>query len=162
MIVVFYFLSLLVSAPLAQYSSSRRGQIFKCSTESCREVSVPGEQLLISKCFIDSLAFVIWWILFQGIYKTDTEASIFILTGLLANWLNEVKLFYLFPQQFLLFLKILGLNKWQNDLLRWRLYSILLEIGYISITYAKLWDTAVQSWLGNVVIVIRSDREIFY
>ncbi|XP_044193380.1 integrin alpha-M-like [Thunnus albacares] len=35
---------LLVSAPLAQYSSSQRGKIFKCSTESCREVSVrvPG------------------------------------------------------------------------------------------------------------------------
>ncbi|XP_067431756.1 integrin alpha-M-like [Thunnus thynnus] len=31
---------LLVSAPLAQYSSSQRGKIFKCSTESCREVSV--------------------------------------------------------------------------------------------------------------------------
>ncbi|XP_067431753.1 integrin alpha-M-like [Thunnus thynnus] len=32
---------LLVSAPLAQYSSNQRGQIFKCSTESCTKVSVP-------------------------------------------------------------------------------------------------------------------------
>ncbi|XP_061613047.1 integrin alpha-M-like isoform X1 [Phyllopteryx taeniolatus] len=35
---------LLVSAPLAQYSQNRRGQIFKCSTESCSalQISVPG------------------------------------------------------------------------------------------------------------------------
>ncbi|XP_044033536.1 integrin alpha-M-like [Siniperca chuatsi] len=31
---------LLVSAPLAQYSSSERGQLYKCSTESCSNLSV--------------------------------------------------------------------------------------------------------------------------
>ncbi|XP_068439118.1 integrin alpha-M [Clinocottus analis] len=31
---------LLVSAPLAQYSAVGRGQIYKCSTESCKELSV--------------------------------------------------------------------------------------------------------------------------
>ncbi|XP_059181162.1 integrin alpha-X-like [Centropristis striata] len=35
-------LDLLVSAPLAQYSQGRKGQIFRCSTNGgCREVSVP-------------------------------------------------------------------------------------------------------------------------
>ncbi|XP_042253312.1 integrin alpha-M-like [Thunnus maccoyii] len=39
---------LLVSAPLAQYSSSQRGQIFKCSTESCMEVSVPVPEFAVN------------------------------------------------------------------------------------------------------------------
>ncbi|XP_044193373.1 integrin alpha-M-like [Thunnus albacares] len=39
---------LLVSAPLAQYSSSQRGQIFKCSTESCTKVSVPVPEFAVN------------------------------------------------------------------------------------------------------------------
>ncbi|XP_056286181.1 integrin alpha-X-like isoform X2 [Pseudoliparis swirei] len=41
MFVWLYFLSLLVSAPLHQYSQRGRGKIYKCSTESCSELSIP-------------------------------------------------------------------------------------------------------------------------
>ncbi|KAM8836110.1 integrin alpha-M-like isoform 1-T1 [Spinachia spinachia] len=39
---------LLVSAPLAQYSPRGRGQIYQCSTESCRPMSVPAAEFAVN------------------------------------------------------------------------------------------------------------------
>lgn len=39
---------LLVSAPLSQYSQGGRGQIYKCSTESCSELSVPLPEFAVN------------------------------------------------------------------------------------------------------------------
>jgi len=49
MFVWLYFLSLLVSAPLHQYSQRGRGKIYKCSTESCSELSIPSKKRLLHK-----------------------------------------------------------------------------------------------------------------